>query len=98
MRMVRCFGTGRAESASASRSCAATLVADALDAWPVAASDLAAAMTRPDPSALTLTLGPICMAVNESALPPLENLITTMLGLLMTEGCSCQPSDFSDPR
>ena len=35
--------------------------------------DLAAAMTRPDPLALTLTLGPICMAVNESDLPPLEN-------------------------
>ena len=53
---------------------------------------LAFAMTRPEPSALTFTFGPICIAVNEIALPPLKNSITAMLGWLMTEGCSFQPA------
>ena len=38
------------------------------------------------------------MAVNESFFPPLEKSITTMVDLLITEGCSFQPSDFSDSR
>jgi len=59
---------------------------------------VAFAIKSPDPSALTRTLGPICMAVNDSALLPLENSITTMLGWLMTEGFSFQPCDFREPR
>ena len=62
------------------------------------ASDLAFAITRPEPSALTFTLGPICIAVNDSFFPALENSITTMLDLLITEGCSFQPCDFRDSR
>jgi hypothetical protein len=74
------------------------LPADVLDAWLLAASGLAFAITRPEPSALTFTLGPICIAVNDSFLPALENSITTMLDLLITEGCSFQPCDFRESR
>ena len=64
----------------------------------MAASGLAFAITSPDPSAVTFTLGPICMAVNDSSFPPLGNSITTMVDLLITDGCSFQPSGFSKPR
>jgi hypothetical protein len=94
--MVRCFGTGNAESGSASRVSATALPAGAVDVLPGAA--VAFAITSPDPSALTRTLGPICMAVNDSALLPLENSITTMLGWLMTDGFSLQPCGFREPR
>jgi len=73
------------------------LEAEAPDPSALAAT-LGFAMTRPVPSALTLTLGPICMAVSENALPPLEKSITTMLAWLMTEGRSFQPCDFSALR
>ena len=102
-RMVRCFGTGNARIGLGFEGlrrppCAGSLVRSDVPAPSALAAILAFAITRPDPSALTLTLGPICMAVNDNALPPLENSITTMLGWLMTEGFSFQPCDFSEPR
>ena len=95
--MLCSFGTGNAESGSASRSRGAALVAG-VAACLLAASSLAFAITSPEPSAVTLTLGPICIAVNDSFFPPLENSITTMLDLSITEGCCFQPSAFMDSR
>ena len=98
--MVCCFGTGKAESGSASSGSLRLRLGRRFAAAWAPARRLSASWHSPSqdpiPSALTFTLGPICMAVNDIALPPLENSITTMLDLLITEGCSFQPSAFSD--
>jgi hypothetical protein len=50
-------------------------------AWvDLTSAGFAAAMTRPEPLALTFTFGPICITVIEIDLPLLENSITAMFG------------------
>src|SRR6202012_4942162 len=93
--MVRRLGTGRPPLSSATRSSAfAGGGGFAVSVMPAGKSALADTAFNAGPSADTLVLLPIRMIVNETALPALVKLSTTMLTLLITDERESHPCSF----